>query len=83
MECITDQSNWSGPFSLVVVCSLYNLGVVSSIPGRVLDKIFFTDFSPPTRVVPGARMITLGAQGRSDGCGVKSTWIIIISFPLH
>ena len=47
-ECITDQSNWSGPFSLVVVCLLHNLGIVSLIPGRVLDEIFFTDFSPPT-----------------------------------
>ena len=31
IECITDQSNWSGLFSLVVVCSIYNLGVVSWI----------------------------------------------------
>ena len=51
IECITDQSNWPGPFSLVVVCSLYNLGVVSSILSRALDEIFFTDFSPPTTVV--------------------------------
>ena len=37
-ECITDQSNWSGPYSLVVVCLLCypQLGH------------FFTDFSPPT-----------------------------------
>ena len=36
--CITDQSNWSGPLSLVVVSW-----------GREFDpEIFFTDFSPPT-----------------------------------
>ena len=29
IECITDRSNWSGSFSLVVVCSIYNLGFVS------------------------------------------------------
>ena len=35
-------------------------------------------------MVPGARIITVGAQGQSNGCGVKKrTWIIIISFPLH
>ena len=35
-------------------------------------KFFFTDFSPLIKtVVPGARMITVGAQGRSNGCGVK------------
>ena len=41
IEYITDQSNWSAPFSLVVVCSLYNLGVVSSIPGRGTWQNFF------------------------------------------
>ena len=36
-----------GPFNLVFVGSLYNLGVVSSISVGAFDEIFFTDFSPP------------------------------------
>ena len=51
IECITDQSNWSRPFSQVVVYSLYNLGVVIRSPVGALDEIFFTDFSPPTTLV--------------------------------
>ena len=40
MECITDLSNWSGPFSLVAVCSPYKLAVVSSIPSQGARQIF-------------------------------------------
>ena len=56
IECITDQSNWSGPFSLVAVCSLYNLGVVSSIPSRGARRNFFTDFSPPYYICKQSQM---------------------------
>ena len=31
-ECITDQSKWSRLFGLVVVCSLYNLVEMISLP---------------------------------------------------
>ena len=60
---------WSASFSLV--CSLYNLGVVRSILGRVAQRNFFRDFSSPTTVVPGVRMVTVGAKGEYNGCGVK------------
>ena len=50
IECITDQSNWSGPFSLVVVCLFYNLGVVSSMfswsaRGNILCRFFSSYYS--------------------------------------
>ena len=50
IECITDQNNWSGLFSLVVVWSLYNPGVMRSIPGKgaqpdFLYRCFFLYYS--------------------------------------
>ena len=44
LECITDQSDLSGPFSLVTVCSLYNLGVRDRSP---VEKNVLYRFSSP------------------------------------
>lgn len=43
-ECISVQSNWSGPFSQVVVSSLYNLRVVSLIPSLDARQNFLHTF---------------------------------------
>ena len=53
------------------VLALYSLGVVRSILGRVAQQNFFRDFSSPTIVVPGVRMVTVGAKSKYNGCGVK------------
>ena len=50
IECIVDQSNWSGLFSLVVVCSINNPGVLSLILSRgtqqnVLYRFFSSYFN--------------------------------------
>ena len=44
IQSIADQSNWYGHFSLVVMCSIYNLGVVSWIPGRGARRNFLDRF---------------------------------------
>ena len=71
IECITDQSNWPGPFSLVVMCSLYNLGVLSSILGLGAQLNFLYRFFSSYYSGAMTRMITVGAQGLSSGCGAK------------
>ena len=69
---INDQSNWFGPFSLVVMMLDYRSRVPGSIPGRGTRRnIFFTGlFLLLLHVVPGARMTTVEAQGRCNGNGV-------------
>ena len=48
--CITDQSNWSGPFSLVVMTPIRNPEAVGSNPGRGtrLEVFIYRSISPPT-----------------------------------
>ena len=47
---INDQSNWSGPFSLVVMTLDYRSRVLGSIPGRGNRREYFIyrSLSPPT-----------------------------------
>ena len=76
--CITDKSNWIWLFSLVVVYSLCNPRILGSIPFRGLTLFFFTDISFPATVVLGASIVTIGAQGQSNGCRVNKNLEIII-----
>ena len=48
--CIIDQSNWSGPFSLVVMTPIRNPKAVGSVPGRGtrLEIFIYRYISPPT-----------------------------------
>ena len=57
--CIIYQSNWSGPFSLVVMTPDLESGVRGSPPGQVESFYLQVYISPPTTLVPGARMTTV------------------------
>ena len=48
--CIIDQSNWSGPLSLVFMTPDWNPEAVGSNPGRGtrLEVFIYRSISPPT-----------------------------------
>ena len=46
--CIIYQSNWSGPFSLVVMTSALEFGDCGSRPGQVKSFYLQVYISPPT-----------------------------------
>ena len=74
--CITDQSNWSGPFSLLVMTPDFDSDVAGSKPGRGtrLGIFLYRSIAPPTTFGVVTRMTTVRAQGRSCVYGVKSVW---------
>ena len=48
---------------------------------RLLNEIIFTDYSPPTTVVLGARMITLVAYGQNNSVESEKIQDFIVLFP--
>ena len=67
--CIIDQSNWSGPFSLMVMMLDFypgDRGLRPALAGCFIYRPIFLLLLP---LVPGARLTTIGALGRRYVCG--------------
>ena len=69
--CIIYQSNWSGPFSLVVMTPDLYSGDRGSRLGQVKSFYLQVYIYPSTKFVPCARMTTVRAKRRSCVYGVN------------